>query len=132
MTAPITAILARAVGRPVKYVLSRAEDLRASVPSPQAVFQFMPRWRVGARYDSLDSGDVAIGLVTNGTLTAADFPVLAPHDPKRISVMVDFAPSEFSRLRLQFARDESRFHDKDSQIVLQYIMSLGAHGAHKF
>lgn len=98
----------------------------------QAVFQFMPRWRVGARYDSLDSGDVAIGLVTNGTLTAADFPVLAPHDPKRISVMVDFAPSEFSRLRLQFARDESRFVEKDSQIVLQYIMSLGAHGAHKF
>lgn len=98
----------------------------------QAIFQFMPRWRVGARYDQLDSGDVAIGLVNSGTLTAAEFPLLAAHDPKRITAMIDFSPSEFSRLRLQFARDESRFTEKDSQIVVQYIMSLGAHGAHKF
>lgn len=98
----------------------------------QAIYQFMPRWRVGARYDQLDSGTVSIGLVNDGTLTAADFPVLAAHDPKRITAMVDFSPSEFSRLRLQYARDESRFAEKDSQIALQYIMSIGAHGAHKF
>ncbi|MFN0313664.1 MAG: hypothetical protein ACKVQA_01315 [Burkholderiales bacterium] len=98
----------------------------------QAVYQFIPRWRVGARYDQLDSGTTAIGLVNNGTLSAADFPVLAAHDPKRISVMTDFSPSEFSRLRLQFARDEARFSGTDNQVVLQYIMSLGAHGAHKF
>ncbi|MSQ58906.1 MAG: hypothetical protein EXR36_04500 [Betaproteobacteria bacterium] len=98
----------------------------------QAVYQFMPRWRVGARYDQLDSGEVAIGMVNNGTLSAADFPVLAAHDPRRVSLMADFSPSEFSRLRLQFARDQSRFGETDNQIVLQYIMSLGAHGAHKF
>jgi hypothetical protein len=93
----------------------------------QAVYQFMPRWRVGARYDQLDSGNTSIGLVNNGTLSAADFPVLAAHDPKRMSAMADFSPSEFSRLR-----DQSRFSGTDNQVVLQYIMSLGAHGAHKF
>ena len=34
--------------------------------------------------------------------------------------------------RLQFARDRSQFAVTDNQVFLQYIMSLGAHGAHKF
>ncbi|MGQ0577493.1 MAG: hypothetical protein ACT4PQ_01115 [Betaproteobacteria bacterium] len=98
----------------------------------QGAYQFMPRWRVGVRYEELDSGAADIGLVTSGTLTAADFPLLAQNDPKRTTVMVDFSPSEFSRFRLQFARDEARFNEADNQVFLQYVMSLGAHGAHKF
>jgi hypothetical protein len=98
----------------------------------QGVYQFMPRWRAGARYDQLDSGTVDVGLVANGILTAADFPVLAGHKPKRTSAMVDFSPSEFSRLRVQFSQDKARFDEKDRQIFVQYVMSLGAHGAHKF
>ncbi len=46
--------------------------------------------------------------------------------------MVDFSPTEFSRFRLQLARDESRIGATDNQVFLQYIHSLGAHGAHKF
>lgn len=98
----------------------------------QGAYQFMPRWRVGLRYEELDSGDASIGLVDNGSLAAADFPVLGEYDPKRTTAMVDFSPSEFSRFRLQFARDEARFNEADDQVFLQYIMSLGAHGAHKF
>jgi hypothetical protein len=45
--------------------------------------------------------------------------------------MVDWSPSEFSRLRLQLARDKSRTARPTTR-WLQYIMSLGAHGAHKF
>ena len=37
-----------------------------------------------------------------------------------------------SRLRLQVARDQSRHGEPDNQVWLQYVMSLGAHGAHKF
>jgi hypothetical protein len=98
----------------------------------QGAYQFMPRWRVGLRYEELNSGNPDIGLVNSGTLTAADFPRLAENDPKRTTAMVDFSPSEFSRFRLQFARDEARFNEPDNQVFLQYIMSLGAHGAHKF
>ncbi|WP_455197951.1 hypothetical protein, partial [Kaarinaea lacus] len=53
------------------------------------------------------------------------------HDPKRVSYMIDYSPSEFSRFRLQFNNDNSG-HESDNQVYLQYIMSLGSHGAHKF
>jgi hypothetical protein len=46
--------------------------------------------------------------------------------------MVDFSPSEFSRLRLQLARDRSLSGGADNQLFLQYQMSLGAHGAHSY
>jgi hypothetical protein len=98
----------------------------------QGVYQFMPQWRIGYRYDRLNAGTTDIGLVSTGALSAADFPVLGAYSPKRNTVMLDWSPSEFSRWRLQFARDYSRFGESDNQIFLQYIMSLGAHGAHKF
>jgi hypothetical protein len=33
---------------------------------------------------------------------------------------------------LQYAHDKSMQGVTDNQVTLQYIMSLGAHGAHKF
>jgi hypothetical protein len=98
----------------------------------QGVYQFIPQWRVGVRHDRLDAGSTSIGLVGSGALSAADFPILGRHDPQRNTLMVDWSPSEFSRLRLQFARDTSRPGEADNQVFLQYIMSLGAHGAHRF
>ena len=98
----------------------------------QGVYQFMPQWRVGYRYDRLNAGTTSIGLVDSGALRAADFPVLGAYNPKRNTVMLDWSPSEFSRWRLQLARDYSRMGERDNQVFLQYVMSLGAHGAHKF
>lgn len=98
----------------------------------QGVFQFMPMWRVGYRYDRLNSGSTSIGLVDSGALAAADFPILAAYKPTRQTIMADWSPSEFSRVRLQLAQDKSRSDATDNQVFLQYIVSLGAHGAHKF
>ena len=98
----------------------------------QAVYQFMPMWRVGARYDRLDSGSPRIGQVASGGLAAADFSVLKIARPSRGSLMLDYSPSEFSRLRLQLGADRSNPAATDRQVFLQYIMSLGAHGAHNF
>jgi len=97
----------------------------------QAVYQFLPQWRAGYRYDQLSSGTVNLDTSGSG-LTAADFPILAGYKPKKHSVMVDWNPSEFSRIRLQLARDYSRMGEPDTQMFLQYIVSLGAHGAHRF
>jgi len=94
----------------------------------QGVYQFIPMWRVGYRYDRLDSGTTSFST----PLTVADFPILAAYNPTRHTVMVDWSPSEFSRVRLQFASDKSRSDVTDHQVFLQYIVSLGAHGAHKF
>lgn len=99
----------------------------------QAVYRFAPRWRAGVRYDSLEAGSTRIGLVDEGTLGAADFPLLAPATPSRITLMADWNPSEFSRLRAQYAWDDARDSGStDEQWLLQYIYAIGAHGAHKF
>ncbi|MGZ5040723.1 MAG: TonB-dependent receptor, partial [Usitatibacter sp.] len=91
----------------------------------QGIYQFMPLWRVGARYDRLDAGSVDYGRA-NAFLRATDF------DPKRYSVMLDYTPSEFSRFRLQFSQGRTMPDVTDNQWFVQYILSLGAHGAHKY
>jgi hypothetical protein len=99
----------------------------------QATYRFAPRWRAGLRYDSLDAGTTRIGLVRDGTLAPADFPLLLPATPSRVTVMADWSPSEYSRLRAQYAWDEARDSGStDEQWLLQYIYAIGAHGAHKF
>ncbi len=76
----------------------------------QAVYQPFERWRFGARADGLK--------------TDAD-------DPRRYSVMFDWSNSEFSRLRMQFTQDQTGAEDRH-EWGLQYIHSIGAHGAHSF
>jgi len=98
----------------------------------QGVYQFIQRWRVGLRYDSMHSGTPSIGLVNTGVLPAAAFPSLLPATPERTTVMIDWSLSEFSRLRAQYASDQARAHARDEQLLLQYIFAIGAHGAHKF
>jgi hypothetical protein len=99
----------------------------------QSVWQFYPAWRVGYRYDRLNYGSINNGIVANGLgPSAANFPLLASYSPTRNSVMLDWSPTEFSRIRLQFASDKSRLGLTDNQMLVQYIYSLGAHGAHKF
>lgn len=95
----------------------------------QGVWQFMRGWRIGYRHDALDSGNARLG----STLAAADASGLQHYSPRRNSLMIDWSPSEFSRVRLQYARDTSRGPgEADNQFFVQYIMSLGAHGGHKF
>jgi hypothetical protein len=91
----------------------------------QAVYQFMPTWRAGLRYDRLDVGSVDAGA------NAVAF-ALPDFTPARVAAMLDWSPSEFSRVRLQLARERTRFGESDNQVFLQYQMSLGAHGAHSF
>jgi len=92
----------------------------------QGVYQFMPRWRVGVRTERLDPGTPDFGA--NADLLALDNG--AAH---KNSLMFDYNPSEFSRVRLQVAQDRARVTGPtDLQWFLQYQMSLGAHGAHGF
>lgn len=91
----------------------------------QGVFKFTPEWRAGLRYEQLDSGKRDFGA-NNDNLT------IDSYKPKKASAMVDYSWSEFSRVRLQVAQDKSMQGYTDNQVTMQYIMSLGAHGAHKF
>ena len=90
----------------------------------QAVYQFLPQWRVGARIEALSGDDP--GTAFDGTALA-----LADSNPSRYSLMADWSNSEFSRLRVQYTWDQAGETD-DHQWGLQYILSIGAHGAHSF
>ena len=93
----------------------------------QSIYQFMPQWSTGFRYDRLSSNN-----------SGSDSEILAEaglddegHTPERYSAMLQWTPSEFSRIRLQFNQDKS-YEDSDNQIFLQYTHSLGSHGGHQF
>lgn len=81
----------------------------------QAVYKFMPRWRAGIRYARLSPPDAAE----------------LDDDLSTVSAMLDWTNSEFGRIRFQYNR-ESFGDERDDQFILQYVMSLGAHGAHSF
>jgi hypothetical protein len=91
----------------------------------QGVYQFVPRWRTGYRYDRLNPGSVDFGA-NSSFLPVTDI------DPTRHSLMLDYSPSEFSRVRLQYSQDKSMEGVSEDQWFVQYLHSLGAHGAHTF
>ena len=91
----------------------------------QGVVQFMPYWRTGLRYDRLDPGRAQYGA-------NADLLDVGAFHPERMTAMVDYTPSEFSRFRVQYADSRTRPGVTDHQWFLQYILTLGAHGAHQF
>ena len=90
----------------------------------QALYQ-LGRWRVGARYDMLsvfaDKYDLSGRKVNFGS------------SPYRLTGALEFNPTEFSRFRLQYNYDQSVGSDKvNHEILLQFILAIGAHGAHPF
>lgn len=89
----------------------------------QGVYQFIPRWRAGLRYDVLATHELNDA---SGALADLDY------SPSRASAILEFAKSPFSRFRLQYNADQSRSSNVDHQVYAQYQLSLGAHGGHQF
>lgn len=96
----------------------------------QGIYQFIPKWRVGYRYDRVFNGTNSYGLPSTAL---AGSQIQSGWDPYRNTLMLDWSNSEYSLIRLQLARDTSFGPGlTNNQIFLQYIMSLGAHGSHKY
>jgi hypothetical protein len=93
----------------------------------QAVYQFVQQWKVGLRYDRLSSDNTGSN---NAVLDNAGL-LDKGHTPHRSSVMLSWRPSEFSRIRAQYNRDDSTANT-DNQFFIQYTMVMGAHGAHSY
>ncbi len=92
----------------------------------QTLYGFLPRWRAGLRFDM-------VGL-TNSEKTppGGDFDY---GDSYRTSAMIDFSPSEFSRIRFQVSNGDYETAAGSENVwegFVQLVVSLGAHGAHKF
>lgn len=92
----------------------------------QLVYKFNQQWRVGTRLDMILQNQV---LEDSKDLGYKGF-------MPKYTAMVDFNPTEFSRLRLQFSHDRTKTLDTSqiavNEILLQLNMAVGAHGAHTF
>jgi hypothetical protein len=100
----------------------------------QVVIGFARPWTIAARYD-----------FARGEPSTFELPALEPRsydsrtDPlrdtrHRASIAATYYPTEFSKLRLQYAFDRAEFLEERSahSMYLQAEILLGAHGAHKF
>jgi hypothetical protein len=52
-------------------------------------------------------------------------------DPYTATALIEWDPSEFSRLRLQYSHDESDL-DPNDILTMQYTVIYGVHGAHRY
>jgi len=91
----------------------------------EGVYQFMPRWKLGYRHSGLYARNNGAAVTAGSDLNDLGI------NPRRDSLVLGFANSEFSRIRMQFSRDATQ-PKLDYQLSMQYLMLLGAHGAHQF
>ncbi len=90
----------------------------------QLVWGFAPRWETGLRVEYATGNDAGVEERDHDPLRA---------DRLRISPMIAFRPSEFSRVRLQYNYDDADFLDDKVHTVWAGLEVLfGKHPAHKF
>ncbi len=114
-------------GRPV---MRPARSERLSGFYAQAVAKADLRWRMGLRCDLLRTDE---GVMKELGLGGAE-------NLPRISGMIEFNPTEFSRIRLQYNYDRTRYDvavgvptkKTMHELILQVNLAIGAHGAHPF
>jgi len=98
-----------------------AETLRDYGFYSQVLWGFKPRWIVGLR-----------GEWADGNRGAYDANDVYRGERERVSPVLTFYPSEFSKIRLQYNYDHGDLFGEGHSIWLQMEFLLGAHGAHKF
>jgi hypothetical protein len=83
------------------------------------------RWGVGARYDVMD--------LFYDTFKQGGVQQNFSGIPHRSTASVEFNPTEFTRIRLQLARDLSDPSGRtNNEAILQFNFGIGAHPAHSF
>jgi hypothetical protein len=91
----------------------------------QAVYGFAPRFTLGLRYDLAGLANRIEGGEENESFD----------DSRRFSASLTLNPTEFSRLRVQYTRGDlaaGGARETYDQVYVQFQMSLGVHGAHRF
>jgi len=90
----------------------------------QAVYKFRKNYRLGYRYAFLDAPRTPMGF-ENTSLNAGG------RNPMTHSMMAEYNTSEYGRFRMQYNNDRT-FSKTHHQVIFQYTLTLGAHGAHGF
>jgi hypothetical protein len=106
------------------HFLARAEaawSRRSEVQGPKAFgaygyleYQFARRWTAGARFDRAERA-------LNPSIK-----------DKGVSLLLTYAPSEFSLVRGQYRHTSFGDGPRTNEFLFQFLFSIGAHGAHPF
>jgi hypothetical protein len=92
----------------------------------QAVWRFAKRWRAGIQYNLINKNDVKVNAQKRN---------LSDNLPAYYA-MLEFNPTEFSRVRLQVGQNRAFYHEGQrktvNEVILQFNFAIGAHGAHPF
>ena len=87
----------------------------------QILWGFIPEWVTGIRAD-----------YANGNTGAFDSSDPYRGRRVRVSPVLTYYPSEFSKIRLQYNHDTGEYFSDASSVWMQLEFNLGAHAAHKF
>ena len=93
----------------------------------ELVYQYDKNWRTGLRYSAINKNDIVVNTTKKDEVD----------DMYVASAMLEYNPSEYSRIRLQYNHDSSLYDEEGhknnkNEIVLQFNYAIGAHGAHAF
>jgi hypothetical protein len=103
-------------------------DKKQSGLYSQLVYRVSQCWRAGLRLDLMHKNRIKTG----GSLANL------PENRPRYTAMLEYNPTEFSRIRLQYSHDRSGYLDEgaspkvNNELILQFNITIGAHGAHAF
>ena len=120
----------------VKYIPSDVEGTWSNVIGlvkeqsgfyTELVYQYDKYIRTGVRYSGISQNNITANSVSQNN----------PDDIYITSAMLEYNPSEFSRLRLQYNYNSSLYDEEGeknnkNEIILQFNYAIGAHGAHAF
>jgi hypothetical protein len=89
----------------------------------QALYQ-INRWRIGVRFDRM--------AIFQDEVVRAGEKINYSGQPYRATGALEFNPTEFSRIRLQYNYDKSNPNKENQEVFLQFLIAVGAHGAHAY
>lgn len=110
----------------------------------QAIYRFAKRWNAGIRYGITDTDDplipeeepndavIVVVANQNGRAEDNDNVLGLFGEEYRVSTMLTFNPTEFSRLRLQYDYLNQNFAQGQHGIFLQFQYAIGSHGSHSY
>lgn len=112
----------------------------------EAIYRFAKRWNTGVRFDLTDTntpvteddegveviGQVGLSQVIRQDEEEEESMLGLLGRAYRISPMLTFSPSEFSRIKLEYDYLNQNYGPDQHAVFLQFMYAIGAHGAHPY
>ncbi len=102
-----------------EYLYRDKDDAKQAGFYTQLVYDINQNWELGTRY----------GAITKNLDNQ-------PDDLTKTSLIVQYKPFEFSKIRMQYTHDKSKSFEgvrqDNNEIALEFLIEAGAHGAHAF